>query len=364
MTDQQPLIISRSHLLTFAFFAAFIFLLYQMTGLLVPFSAALLWAAVLTLALHPLHQRVLRRVKNRQGLAALIMTAFTLFLVVGPAITVLTICATQAVDLYQVISQGVQSGKYLELWNSASASFSARLQSVPLLSGLDVKGLALKGLGELSSGLAGQLGPLLKITLALLIDLGVMLIAVFFFFRDGEAYYQTIMDMLPFSPEHKQSMSKRVHDTFMAVINGMFLVALLQGLMTGIGFALFGIPFSVFWGLIAAALALLPVGGAALVWVPGTIFLFLTGSVISSIAFSVWGLLLVSLPDNFLKPLLIGKKARLPAFFLFIGILGGLQVYGLLGILFGPLVVTLLSVFVQIYQEEYGERQVQDRPEE
>jgi len=356
LTNPAPPIITRKHLLAFAFFAAFIFLLYQMAGLLAPFSAALLWAAIIALALQPLHKRVLRLVKDRTGLAALIMTAITVLLVVGPAITVLSVCATQAVDLYQSVSQGVQSGTFLELWNRLSASFSERLQSTPLLSGFDVKGLALKSIGELSSSLAGQIGPLLKVTLALLIDLGVMLIAVFFFFRDGESYYQAIMDMLPFSPEHKQSMSRRVHDTFMAVINGVFLIALLQGLMTGIGLAVFGIPYAVFWGMIAAALALLPVGGAALVWVPGALFLFLTGSTISSIAFFAWGLILVSLPDNFLKPLLIGKKAGLPAFFLFIGILGGLHVYGILGILFGPLVVTLLFVFVQIYQEEYGER--------
>lgn len=356
MTNPQPQVITRSHLLTFVFFAVFIFLLYQMAGLLAPYSAALLWAAIITLALHPLHKRVLRLTKSRKGLAALVMTAITLLLVVGPAITILAVCATQAVDLYQSVSQGVQSGRFLELWNSTSASFSERLQSIPLLSGLDVRSLVMKSIGEISSSLASQIGPLLKITLVVIIDLSVMLIAVFFFFRDGESYYQSVMDMLPFSPLHKQSMSRRVHDTFMAVINGVFLIALLQGLMTGIGFALFGIPFSMFWGLIAAALALLPVGGAALVWVPGALFLFLTGSKISSIAFFAWGLILVSLPDNFLKPLLIGKKARLPAFFLFIGVLGGLQVYGILGILFGPLVVTLLFVFVQIYREEYGER--------
>ena len=356
MTNPQPPLITRSHLLAFAFFAAFAFLLYQMAGLLAPYSAALLWAAIITLALHPLHTRVRRLTKNRLGLAALIMTTITLLLIVGPAMTILTVCATQAVDLYQTVSQGVQSGKFLELWNSTSASFSERLHSIPLLSGIDVKDLAMKSIGEISSSLAGQIGPLLKVTLVVIVDLLVMVIAVFFFFRDGESYYQSVMDMLPFSPEHKQSMSRRVHDTFMAVINGVFLIALLQGLMTGIGFALFGIPFPVFWGLLAAVLALLPVGGAALVWVPGAIFLFLTGSKISSIAFFAWGLILVSLPDNFLKPLLIGKKAKLPAFFLFIGILGGLQVYGILGILFGPLVVTLLFVFVQIYREEYGER--------
>jgi len=126
--------------------------------------------------------------------------------------------------------------------------------------------------------------------------------------------------------------------------------------MTGLGFALFGVPFSVFWGFLAAVLALLPVGGAMLVWVPGALYLYLTGSTLQGVFLAIWGALLVSLPDNFLKPLLIGRKAKLPTFLLLIGILGGLQVYGFLGILFGPLVVTLLTAFVQIYREEYAER--------
>jgi predicted PurR-regulated permease PerM len=135
----------------------------------------------------------------------------------------------------------------------------------------------------------------------------------------------------------------------------VFLIALGQGIMTGIGFALFRVPFAVFWGFLAAFLALLPIGGAALVWIPGALFLLLTGETLRGVLLAVWGAVLVSLPDNFLKPMLIGRKAKLPAFFLLLGILGGLQVYGFLGILFGPLVVTLLTAFVQIYREEYAE---------
>jgi predicted PurR-regulated permease PerM len=161
--------------------------------------------------------------------------------------------------------------------------------------------------------------------------------------------------LLPFTPEQKKSIARKFQDTFTAVINGVFLIALGQGIMTGIGFAVFSVPFPVFWGFLAAVLALLPIGGAALVWIPGALFVFLTGSTLKGVLLAVWGTVLVSLPDNFLKPMIIGKKAKLPTFFLFLGILGGLQVYGFLGILFGPLVVTLLTAFIQIYREEYGE---------
>ena len=183
-----------------------------------------------------------------------------------------------------------------------------------------------------------------------------MLLSLFFLFRDGERWYASVTRLLPFTQDQQQAIARRFQDTFSAVVNGVFLVALLQGVMTGIGLALFGVPFPVLWGFLAAILALLPIGGAALIWVPAAVYLYLTGSAVSSILLAVWGVVLVSLPDNFLKPLLIGRKAKIPTFLLFIGILGGLQVYGFLGIFAGPLVVTLLTAFVQIYREEFVEK--------
>jgi predicted PurR-regulated permease PerM len=180
-----------------------------------------------------------------------------------------------------------------------------------------------------------------------------MLFSLFVFFLRGEEYYRAAMDLLPFTHEQKQSVARKLYDTFAAVINGVFLIALLQGFLTGIGFALFGVPLAVLWGFVAAVLALLPVGGAALVWVPGVIFLFAQDATGKAALLLIWGLAVVSLVDNILKPLLIGRKAKIPMFILFLALLGGLQVYGALGLLFGPLVVTLLMTFIQIYRDEY-----------
>jgi predicted PurR-regulated permease PerM len=185
------------------------------------------------------------------------------------------------------------------------------------------------------------------------VNLAITLFSLFFFFRSGDAYYRAVMDLLPFSPEHKQSITQKLRDTFSAVINGVFLIALLQGLLTGIGFAFFRVPLPVLWGFVAALLALLPVGGAALVWVPGAVYLFVAGATLQGVLLTVWGLVVVNLADNVLKPLLIGRKANIPMFILFLSLLGGLQVYGVLGLLFGPLVATLLIAFIQIYREEY-----------
>jgi predicted PurR-regulated permease PerM len=274
--------------------------------------------------------------------------------VIGPAIALFTMLAAQAVDLYAWTSEQVQSGGLAEQWSRFASPLLEKIQALPFLSGIDLKGVLIKSVHEFSSGMASQIGGILKNTLVLAVELLVMLISLFFFFRSGESYYRGVMDLLPFPSDHKQAIARKFHDTFIAVLYGVFLIALLQGFMTGIGFALFGLPFPVFWGVLAAVLALLPIGGAALVWLPGALYLYLTGSTLPSVYLAIWGIVLVSLPDNFLKPLIIGRKSKIPSFFLFVAILGGLQVYGVLGILFGPLIVTLLTAFIQIYREEYG----------
>lgn len=354
MTSPQPFV-SRSHLFALAFFAVFLFLLYEMLRILSPFGSALLLAAILVIPLHPLYRRMVVLLHGYQTLAASVMTVVVILLVIGPAMALLSVLTSQAVEVYRGISVSLQSGTLPETWAKAVDLFSSKIGEYPFLSGVDVKGILLNGLGSVSSGLAAQFGTLLKNALILIVDLLVMLIALFFFFRNGESYYRSFIDMLPFPQVHKTSVAGKVHDTFIAVINGVFLIAIVQGVVTGIGFSLFGLAYPVFWGFLAAILALLPVGGAALVWAPGALFLFLKGATLRSVLLFFWGLVLVTLPDNVLKPLLIGRRAKIPSFFLFIGILGGLHVYGVFGILLGPIIVTMLTAFIQIYREEYAD---------
>lgn len=353
--NQQPFL-TRAHIFAGVFFALFIFLLYQAARLLVPFLSALLWAGVITLALYPLYRRLLALVRGRAVVASGVMTLVTAVLVVGPAIAVLAALASQAVDLYTYASGLVQSGRLGEIWGRFSASPLGSFLELPALEELDVQGFVISHLGGLSSGIAAQVGGLLKNTLLLVANILIMIFALFFFFRDGENQYRTAIDLLPFTEEQKLGMARKFLDTFKGVITGVFFIALLQGLMTGLGFALFGVPFPVLWGVLAAFFALLPVGGTALVWAPAAVYLLLSGATVKGILLAVWGLLFVSLPDNLLKPVIIGKKAKLPTLFLFIAILGGIKAYGFLGIIFGPVVVTLLTAFVQIYREEFANK--------
>ncbi len=353
MTTNRP-VVTRGHIFAAVFFAIFFFLLVQGGRIVTPFLSALLWAAIITLALFRPYLRLLAALRNRHTLAALTMTTLVLLLIIGPAVLLLTMLAAQSLDLYRWASGIIRSGEIANAWDRLLQTPLGQLaQQLPV----DWPGLrsqAINSFSDLSSSLASQLGALLRNALMLTLQIVISIIALFFFFRDGESYYRQVLQLLPFTDEQKEAVSLRFYDTFKAVVNGVFLIALIQGAVTGIGFAIFGVSFAVFWGFAAAVMALFPIGGAAVVWIGGAAYLALTGETLHGILLAVWGGLLVSLPDNFLRPLIIGRKAKLPTFLLFIGILGGISAYGFLGILFGPAVVTLLLAFVTIYREEFA----------
>lgn len=355
-SQHTPRYVTRKRLAVYAFFAVLIFLLYQMARLLAPFSGALMWAAVLALALHPPYLLVLRLLRDRAGLAASAMTLATLILVIGPSIALLVALAGQAVDLYGWVSEGIRSGAFGEEWDKLMAFVSNTLLAYPLLEGLDFKGALMDGVSRLSSSLASQVGSVLRDTVVLTLNLLLMLIALFFFFRNGKDYYEAVMELVPLTREQKQSVTRKIHGTFFAVINGVLLVSLYEGIITGVGLAIFGVPFAVLWGFVAFVLAVVPVLGAAGVWFPAALYLGFTGAPLKAVLLAIWGVVLVSVPDNIMKPMLIGRRAKLSTFFLLLGILGGLRVYGVLGILIGPLIVSLLTAFIQFYREEYAER--------
>jgi len=346
--------LSRTHIFAAAFFAVFLFLLYQAGRLITPFFSAVIWAGIIVLVLYPLYRKILALLRGRQNLAAGAMTLFTLVLVIGPGVFLFALMTAQVVDLYTAAVEFIQSGRLTDLWGRIQAWTQGFALSHPLLADLDIKTPVINGLRELSTGMAAQLGSLIKNILLAVVNLFIMLFVIFFFFRDGKAYADDLTDILPFPKQQKKSIMEKLGNTFSAVLNGLFVIAFFQGFMTGLGFLIFGVPFWVFWGFLAAIAALIPVGGTALIWIPGALYLYATGSELNAILLAAWGVVFVSAPDNFLRPILIGKKAKLPVFFLFLGILGGVQAYGILGVLFGPLVVTLLISFIEIYREEYA----------
>ena len=219
---------------------------------------------------------------------------------------------------------------------------------------IDLSDLALRATNWFSDQIVGQVTSIARNALLSVLNFILMLVALWFFFRDGEAMAQALRDLIPMEPAHKDVVFARLYTTLTAVVQSMVVVAVTQGFLAGLGYWLIGgLDFSVFLGFVTGFASFLPLAGPALVWSGASLYLFFIGEVGRAIGLAVWGLLAVSTADNWIKPIFIGGRAQLPTSLLLIALLGGLQVYGFLGVFLGPVILALLLTFVAIYRDLY-----------
>jgi predicted PurR-regulated permease PerM len=176
-----------------------------------------------------------------------------------------------------------------------------------------------------------------------------MTVALFFLFRDGEQFMETIKALIPFSAKERENILKRMVEMIHATIYGGIVVALVQGGLGGLGFWIVGLSSPAFWGAVMAFLSFIPIVGAFLVWVPAVMILFIQGAYLKALVLLAWCGLLVSLSDNFVRPILISGRTQVHTLLLFFGILGGLKIFGFLGFIAGPLVITICLAIIDIY---------------
>ncbi|HSE83970.1 MAG TPA: AI-2E family transporter, partial [Thermodesulfobacteriota bacterium] len=188
-----------------------------------------------------------------------------------------------------------------------------------------------------------------------LINLGIMIFALFFFFRDGRKFYEEINFLIPMTHEQKRRIFQRFYDTLTATVLGIIATAGTQGLLVGLIFGLLGISFPVLAGVLTFVLSLLPVGGSAIVWLPVGIYLLFTGSIVKGLLLIILGALVVGSIDNIMRPLIIGQRTRLNELFLLLSILGGINVFGFSGLILGPVILAIFISFIEIYKVEYRE---------
>ncbi|MDP9129387.1 MAG: AI-2E family transporter, partial [Candidatus Binatota bacterium] len=219
---------------------------------------------------------------------------------------------------------------------------------------IDWKGGLVQGAQASSAFMVGQVKGVAQNVLLFMVNFVVALFTLFFLLRDGADFLQRLQRLLPMDQEHQERLLKNVVDAVVAVVHGSIVVATVQGLLAGLAYWATGVPFSLLWGVVTGFFALLPVGGSALVSIPAAIYLFLQGENVRGIILLVWCLGFVGMVDNILKPLLIGNRLGLPVLLLFFGILGGLSLFGAVGIIIGPALFALLRALLDLYSQEYA----------
>ncbi|HEV2174492.1 MAG TPA: AI-2E family transporter [Nitrospira sp.] len=350
MTRPQPF--------TVVFFALLLFLLYQIALVFQPFLFPVLWAALLVHATFPFHDRLTQLCGGRDTLSAAALTIGILALVVVPLVVTGVLLVRETKDAEQAIRGWIAAGGLEQLPAQVAAipvigEWMRMLLSLDGLREISMEQTVMAGAGFLSQFFVDQMGGLLKNTLLLVADFFIMLLVLFFFYKEGKDWIGTLYELIPLDESHKQKIVTRLDQTVRAVIKGMLVTAMVQGLLAGAAYAMLGVPFPIVLTALTIILAPIPFGGTALVWGPVVLYLFWAGFSGKALVMLAWGVGVVSTVDQVLKPWLIGKDVEIPVLFLVFSVLGGLALYGPIGLFMGPVLVSLFVTALQIYREEY-----------
>lgn len=313
------------------------------TWVLLPFFNAVFWAMVLAIVFLPLQQRLLRHLGQRRNLAALLTLAACLLVVILPLSLVVSLLVHEATLAYEAIQSGrVDIDAWLRQGIAALPDSLARLLSRHGYADIDSLGDKLARLATQGSRyITGQAVTIGQNTVSFLTGLLLMLYLLFFLLRDGTRITAHIRKALPLPTTYKQRLLEKFTAVVRATIKGNFVVAGLQGALGGMIFALLGIQGAALWGAVMAFLSLLPAIGAALVWGPAALVFLLTGELGKGVVLILFGMGVIGLIDNLLRPLLVGKDTRMPDYVVLVSTLGGLALFGLSGFIIGPVIAAL-----------------------
>ncbi|MBI4000015.1 MAG: AI-2E family transporter [Candidatus Omnitrophica bacterium] len=347
----------QEQIVSYFFVGCFLFILYQLVLIFSPFFAAISWAAILAFAFYPLHQRIARLPQMNHLTASLTTTLLVILIVVLPAAITLVSLMREALELYYQVSDYIRAGNLERLIEqirqTATTEWAQKLWLMWNPYQKDMSDFILQGARGIGNFAAVQLTALTKNLVFWVLNLFFIAFLLFFFFRDGNKIYEYIYQMIPMAKKNKVVLSKKINETFSAVIRGQFVTCIVQGALAGFAFWILGLPLPFFFGFLTFLTSMIPLTGAATVWIPFTLYLFLTHQTEKGIALAIIGTFGISLSDNLLKPVLIGEKTKLPIFLLFLGILGSMKLYGFAGIFLGPVVLSLFFALAKIYREEY-----------
>jgi predicted PurR-regulated permease PerM len=336
----------------FALFVAVV-LGYALVLIFASFIGPIAWAAFLAFLLYPVNLRLRRRVAGN-GVAAGVLTFLAPIVILLPLSALSIDFVAQMSALTQKVQKAAVELDIKSLSDLQQFPWIARinvwLEQHAGISAEQLQSWLVSGTREVLSRAASLGGGFFLGALGSLLGFAIMLFLLFFFLRDGDAMLARARRLIPLNEERKERLFRQLSGVTRAIVVGTSVTALMQGVLIGIGFTIASLPSPVVFGVLAALLSMLPVGGAAFVWGPAAIWLFVDGRWGFGIFMLAWGLLSAGL-DNVLRPMLISGWARISALAVFIGVLGGIPAFGAIGIIAGPVVLSLVLALIEFAEE-------------
>ncbi|MCG8438270.1 MAG: AI-2E family transporter [Pseudomonadales bacterium] len=320
-----------------------------------PFFAPIFWACAISVIFYPFQKRLLARWPNRRNVVALLTLTLCVVLVIIPVLFVATSFVTEGVGLFQQVQSGeINLADYVDKIKHAFPG----IQSLAERFDIDLERIkqqavqAFTGAGQFLAKRALAVG---QNTFQFFLNLALMLYLAFFLLRDGDAMVAMLIRALPLGDEREKLLFAKFAEVTRATIKGNLVVAITQGALGGLIFWWLGIPGALLWGVVMAVLSLIPAVGAGLIWLPVAVYLYAVGEVVSATVLLLYGIFVIGLVDNILRPILVGRDTKLPDYVVLFSTLGGLAMFGITGFALGPLLAALFVAFWGIFIREFNE---------
>jgi predicted PurR-regulated permease PerM len=333
----------------------FLFLIIAVTlaflWILRPYFGAVFWATVLAIVFAPLYRRLTKSMRQKRTLAALLTVMIILMIVILPLTVLGALLVQEGISVYERIQSGdLNIGLYFQQVFAALPESVTDLLDRFGLTNLRVMQQRLSSsLMKASQFLATQALNIGQNTFDFIVDLFIMLYLLFFLLRDGDSLSKRIKRAIPLREEQQHDLFTKFTTVTRATVKGNIVVAIVQGALGGLIFWLLGVHAAVLWAVLMAFLSLLPAVGAGLVWLPVAVYFLVTGAIWQGIVLIAYGVLVIGLVDNVLRPILVGKDTKMPDYVVLIATIGGMAIFGLNGFVIGPLIAAMFMAVWDIF---------------
>lgn len=323
--------------------------------LMEPFFGPIFWAVAIALIFHPFERMLSRRLGDRPNINALITLFLCITIVVIPVLGLGAALISEGVGLYQKIQAGdIRPGEYIDQVNQSFPAIQSFLAQFDVNFG-ELRDKAVNAFLGGSQILAKQALGIGQNTFQFFLALALMVYVAFFLIRDGQKLVDLLIRALPLGDERERLLFAKFAEVTRATVKGNLLIAIIQGALGGLIFWILGITGALLWGVVMAVVSLLPAVGAAIVWVPAAIYLAAVGDTVSAAVLTGYGVVVIGLADNLLRPIFVGRDTKMPDYLVLLSTLGGIVLFGINGFVMGPLVAALFMAFWGIFIREFGE---------
>lgn len=332
----------RNSLQTYFFVGLLLIATALVASLFLPFLEVIVLSSIFGVVLTPLHRKISSNIGGRRGIAAFIVVLLFAIVVITPAIFLTMKVFDESKGIYSQLTDD----KEINYIQKVTDVIEKPVQKINPEFNVNISQYA----GVSADWITGHLSTILSSVIGIFTGIILIFISLYFFLKDGEKFKNILIDLSPLKDKYDEEIFVRIKQTIHATVRGVLLVAVVQGILAGIGLWVFGIPNPTLWGSISAIASLIPGLGTAVVFIPAVAYMYIAGNVPFAIGLLLWGGLIVGLVDNFLGPYLYSKGGDVHQLIMLFAVLGGLSAFGPIGFIFGPLIISLFFALIDIYQ--------------